>query len=64
MTAEELAEKFDLSISAARIRLVEIERIQRRRSGLKREIPSKVRDYLEVAKLRGFAVTSLDNKRG
>lgn len=59
MTAEELAERFDLSISAARIRLKEIERIRRRKTGEKRPLPSGVLKYLEESRKKGFEVTSL-----
>jgi len=60
MTAEELSERFDISISAARIRLVEIERIKRRGAGTKRELPVGVLNYLRDAQRRGDKVKSVD----
>jgi hypothetical protein len=61
MTAEELATRFDISVSAARIRLEEIERIARRKHGAKRPLPPVVLSFLRDAQRRGFSVTSLDD---
>ena len=60
MTPEELAERFDISISAARIRLDEIERMRRRKDGIKRPLPPGVIEFLRAARKRGQRVTSLD----
>jgi hypothetical protein len=60
MTPEELADRFDLSLSAARIRLQEIERMQRRRAGTKRPLPRGVLEYLKEAQKKGLRVSSID----
>jgi hypothetical protein len=61
MTAEELAERFDVSLSAAEIRIKELERLARRKSGTKRPLPPQVRAFLEAAKKAGHRITSLDD---
>jgi hypothetical protein len=60
MTAEEFADRFDISVRAAKIRLEEIQRMQRRRSGEKRPLPSGVLEFLQNARKKGFKVTSID----
>jgi len=60
MTPEELAERFDISISAARIRLEELEKMNRRRLGTKRELPQGILDFLRDAKKSGHTITSID----
>jgi hypothetical protein len=49
MTHEELAERFDISVTAAQIRLQEIERMQRQKTGTKRPLPRGVVEYLRNA---------------
>jgi len=61
MTPEEISERFDISIVAARIRAEELDRMRRRRLGIKRPLPPGVRAYLEKAKKAGYRVTSLDD---
>ena len=61
MTAEEIADRFDISISAARARLDELVRLQRRKLGQKRELPASVVDFLREARGRGHPVNSLDD---
>jgi hypothetical protein len=58
MTPEQLSERFDISISAARIRLQEIERMKRRKHGAKRPLPASVLEYLREAKRKGHRVIS------
>jgi hypothetical protein len=60
MTPEEISERFDISIPAAKIRMEELERMKRRRLGIKRPLPHGVREFLEDAKRRGYTVKSLD----
>jgi Zn-dependent peptidase ImmA (M78 family) len=60
MTAEELAERFDISISAAKIRLQELERLKRRKDGTKKPLPASVEEYLRGAQKKGLRITSLD----
>jgi hypothetical protein len=54
MTAEELADRFDISLAAARIRVEEINKMRRRRSGGKRQLPPSVIKYLDEAAARGI----------
>lgn len=61
MTAEELADRFDINISVARIRLQEMERKKRRAQGIKRPIPKSVVEFLQNAKDKGYRITSLDD---
>jgi len=60
MTAEELADRFDISVTAARIRLQELERAERKRLGISRPLPSSVVKFLKDAKKKGYKVTSID----
>jgi hypothetical protein len=60
MTAEELSDRFDISLTAARIRLQELERAKRKRLGIRRPLPSSVVEYLQDAKKKGYRITSLD----
>lgn len=64
VSAEELAERFDISISAARIRLEEIQRMERRKNGTKRPLPAGVLAFLKDAKRRGLRITSPDDGAG
>ncbi|MBX9778687.1 MAG: hypothetical protein K2Y71_30310 [Xanthobacteraceae bacterium] len=61
MSPEELAKRFDISISAARLRFQELERMKRRKDGIKRPLPAGVVEFLKSAQQRGLRVTSLDN---
>jgi hypothetical protein len=54
MTAEELAERFDISVGAARIRLDELAKIRRRATGEERPLPQSVIQYLEHAEKNGY----------
>jgi hypothetical protein len=61
MTPEEIAERFDISISAAKIRAPELERIRRISKGIKRPLPKSIIEFLQDAKKKGHRVTSLDD---
>jgi hypothetical protein len=61
MNPEELAERFDIGLGAARIRVEEIERMQRRKSGNKRPLPPGVLAFLRDARKKGLKVTSIDD---
>jgi hypothetical protein len=50
MTPEEIADRFDISISAAKIRIQEIARIQRKRDGVARLLPPSVVEFLKERK--------------
>lgn len=62
MTHEELAERFDISVTAAQIRLQEIERMQRQKTGTKRPLPRGVVEYLRNAQRKGLRITSLSKE--
>jgi hypothetical protein len=62
MTPEELADRFDISLNAATIRIQELERMRRRKLGIKRPLPAGVRAYLTDAKKAGYRIVSLDNE--
>jgi hypothetical protein len=57
MTPEQIAERFDISISAARIRAEEIKRLSRRATGKLRPLPPGVEKYLLAQRAKGFVVT-------
>jgi len=59
MTPEELADRFDISLHAATIRIEELERMRRRKLGIKRPLPAGVRAFLNDAKKAGYRITSL-----
>jgi hypothetical protein len=61
MTPEEIAERFDISISAAKIRAPELEKIRRIAQGIKRPLPPSIIEFLLEAKRKGHRVTSLDD---
>lgn len=63
MTPEEISERFDISISAARVRAAEIARLGRRQSGRLRPLPAGVAEFLRTQKEKGFHVTSIDAPR-
>jgi hypothetical protein len=60
LTPEEIAERFDISLAAARVRAKELARMQRRLSGQLRQLPPSVTDFLREQKRKGFHVTSVD----
>ncbi len=60
ITAEELAKRFDISLSAAKIRASEIARVGRRKTGELRPLPSGVAEFLRNQKKKGFQVKSVD----
>jgi hypothetical protein len=62
MTAEELADRFDISISSARIRLHELQEIQRRKLGVPRALPASIIAFLLEARDKGHPVKSLDDR--
>jgi len=54
MTPEQLAERFDISLSAAEIRIAELERMRRRKLGIKRPLPASVTAYLQDPKRSSY----------
>lgn len=54
MTPEQLAERFEISLAAAKIRLEELERMRRRKLGIKRPLPASITAYLENAEKAGY----------
>jgi hypothetical protein len=62
MTAEEIADRFDISVRAAKIRLEELERMQRRKEGTTRPLPKSIIDFLRDAKRKGHVVRSLGDE--
>jgi hypothetical protein len=63
LTPEEIAERFDISLTAARVRAKEFARIQRRATGQLRELPRGVADFLRDQQEKGFRVTSISPKK-
>jgi hypothetical protein len=61
ISAEELAIDFQVSESAARVRADELQRMRRRSTGIKRELPQEVREFLLEAKKRGAEIKSIDD---
>jgi hypothetical protein len=61
MTPEEIAEHFDISLSAAKIRAPELERLRRLAQGIKRPLPASIVEFLQEAKRKGHRITSLDD---
>lgn len=62
MTPEALAERFDISLEAAKIRVQELERMRRRKLGISRQLPDSVKAFLGDAKRAGYLITSLDDQ--
>jgi hypothetical protein len=60
-SAEGLAKKFNLSSQAAHIRKQELERLHRRKHGVKRPLPSSIEQFLRDAKAKGHRIRSLDD---
>jgi Zn-dependent peptidase ImmA (M78 family) len=60
-TAEDIANRFGMSLSAARIRFQEVAELRRRAGGLPRTIPQSAKDFLRNAQRSGFKPrTNLD----
>jgi len=60
-TAEEISERFRLSLTAAILRKEEIDRIRRRRRGELRPLPESIKEFLRDARAQGIAIqTKLD----
>jgi Zn-dependent peptidase ImmA (M78 family) len=62
MSAEELASRFNLSLTAAKIRKEELERLFRREHNIKRPLPQGVFHFLKDAKSKGFDVKSIGDE--
>ncbi|WP_425993569.1 ImmA/IrrE family metallo-endopeptidase [Afipia sp. DC4300-2b1] len=61
-TAEEISEKFGLSLPAAVLRKEEVERVRRRRRGELRPLPKGIVEFLKEARARGMNLkTNLDD---
>jgi Zn-dependent peptidase ImmA (M78 family) len=61
-TAEEIAARFGMSLTAAILRKEEVNRIRRRRRGELRPLPASVKELLRNARDRGFPIqTQLDD---
>ena len=63
LTPEEIAQRFDISLPAARIRANEFARMQRRTTGQLRQLPQSVTDFLLEQQRKGFRVTSVDAEK-
>jgi hypothetical protein len=61
LTPEEIAERFDISLSAAKVRAKEFDRLERRATGKLRPLPASVFDFLRDQKRKGFNVTSIES---
>jgi hypothetical protein len=62
ISAEGLARKFNLSFQAANIRKEELDRLYRRKHGVKRRLPSSIERFLREAKAKGHRIRSLDDE--
>jgi hypothetical protein len=60
LTPEEIAERFDISLSAAKVRASELARINRRATKQLRQLPGSIAEYLRDQKRKGFRVTNVD----
>jgi hypothetical protein len=63
LTPEEIADRFDISLSAATVRAKELARIQRRATGQRRQLPQGIANFLRDQHRKGFRVTSVDPKK-
>lgn|SRR5665213_50800 len=61
-SAEDIADLFDVNISAADIRQKALQKLDRYSRGATRALPSSIVDFLQAAKQKGFKVTSLDEE--
>ena len=59
--ANEISERFQVSLSAARIRVEEARAMENRKSGGRRQPPREVVEYLNEKKKMGHRVTSIDD---
>ena len=59
LTPEEIAARFDISLSAAKVRAKELDRLERRATGKLRPLPTSIADFLRDQKRKGFNVTSI-----
>jgi hypothetical protein len=59
LTPEEIADRFDISLPAARVRAKELARIHRRTNGEMRQLPQNIVDFLKDQQQKGFRVTTL-----
>jgi Zn-dependent peptidase ImmA (M78 family) len=60
MTADQLAEKFDVSLEVARIRLEVLKRMYYRKNRIPRPLPKGVVDFLKAAERKGRPSESLE----
>lgn len=61
-TAEEISEKFGMSLTASILRMEEIDRIRRRRRGELRPLPESIKEFLRDARAQGIEIrTKLDD---
>lgn len=61
-TAEEISEKFGLSLTASILRKEEVDRIRRRRRGELRPLPESIKEFLRNARTQGIDIqTKLDD---
>ncbi|MEI8275238.1 MAG: hypothetical protein WCG00_04500 [Hyphomicrobiales bacterium] len=58
--AEEIARRFDISLQAAKIRVEELARIERSKTGGLRPLPPGVSEFLKEQKRKGFKVSRAD----
>ena len=61
MTAKDIAERFDISLKAAQVRLHEFERQSRIKSGKLRPLPQSIVSYLVEARKQGHRITSIND---
>jgi hypothetical protein len=61
-SAEDIADLFDVNISAADIRRKSLQRLDRRSRDATRALPSSIVEFLQASKKKGFKVTSLDEE--
>ncbi len=61
-SAEDIASRFGMSLTAAILRKEEVDRIRRRRRGELRPLPASVKELLRNARDKGFPIqTQLDD---
>jgi|HubBroStandDraft_6_1064221.scaffolds.fasta_scaffold1606673_1 hypothetical protein len=63
LSPEEIADRFDISLSAAIVRVKELERMHRRSTGQLRRLPTGVAEFLRNQKRKGFRVTSIEQDK-
>jgi len=62
ISVEDLSDLFDVNITVARARKVQLERLQRRANNEMRPLPDGVVEFLRQGRRRGYAVPSLDRE--